>query len=42
MPVAVQVGFGLYPVVVKLFAAKNNANPLIFSFYRYVGRWEAK
>ena len=30
-----QVGFGLYPVIVKQFAAKNNANPLIFSFYRY-------
>lgn len=31
-----QVGFGLYPVVVKTFAAKNNANPLIFSLYRYI------
>jgi drug/metabolite transporter (DMT)-like permease len=34
--VAVQVGFGLYPVIVKYFAARNNANPLIFSFYRDV------
>jgi drug/metabolite transporter (DMT)-like permease len=32
--VTVQVGFGLYPVIVKVFAAKNNTNPLIFSFYR--------
>ena len=29
-----QVGFGLYPVVVKEFAAKEKANPIIFSFYR--------
>ena len=31
-----QVGFGLYPVVVKEFAAKEKANPVIFSFYRQV------
>jgi len=30
----VQVGFGLYPVIVKEFAAKEKANPVIFSFYR--------
>ena len=29
-----QLGFGLYPVVVKEFAAKEKANPVIFSFYR--------
>ena len=32
--VHLQVGFGLYPVVVKEFAAKEKANPVIFSFYR--------
>ena len=32
----VQVGFGLYPVIVKLFAAEQKANPIIFSFYRQV------
>jgi len=32
----VQVGFGLYPVVVKEFAAKQKANPVILSFYRQV------
>jgi drug/metabolite transporter (DMT)-like permease len=32
--VTVQLGFGLYPVVVKAFAASQNTNPLIFSFYR--------
>ena len=31
-----QVGFGLYPVIVKLFAAEKKANPIIFSFYRQV------
>ena len=31
-----QVGFGLYPVIVKLFAADQKANPVIFSFYRQV------
>lgn len=29
-----QVGFGLYPVIVKKFASKKNASPLTFSFYR--------
>ena len=31
-----QIGFGMYPVVVKMFADSENssANPLIFSFYR--------
>ena len=31
---SLQIGFGLYPVLLKAFAANNNANPLIFSFYR--------
>ena len=31
-----QVGFGLYPVIVKEFAAHEKANPVIFSFYRQV------
>ena len=31
---ASQVGFGLYPVVVKKFASEQKANPLVFSFYR--------
>ena len=31
-----QVGFGLYPVIVKQFAAEQKANPIIFSFYRQV------
>lgn len=30
----VQVGFGLYPVVVKLFAEEEKADPIVFSFYR--------
>ncbi len=29
-----QIGFGLYPVIVKEFASKNKASPIIFSFYR--------
>ena len=33
-PSSSQIGFGLYPVIVKKYAAKQNANPLIFSFYR--------
>lgn len=32
----VQVGFGLYPVVVKVFAEEEKADPIIFSFYRQV------
>ena len=31
---ALQVGFGLYPVIVKKFASNSNTNPVIFSFYR--------
>ena len=31
-----QVGFGLYPVVVKVFAEEEKADPIIFSFYRQV------
>ena len=31
---ALQVGFGLYPVVVKKFAINSNTNPVIFSFYK--------
>ena len=34
--ICMQVGFGLYPVVVKEFAAKQEANPVILSFYRQV------
>lgn len=33
----VQVGFGLYPVVVKKFARDDHANAYIFSFYRDAG-----
>ena len=29
-----QVGFGLYPVIVKKFASEKKADPLVFSFYR--------
>ena len=29
-----QVGFGLYPVVVKVFAEEEKADPIVFSFYR--------
>ena len=31
-----QAGFGLYPVIVKKFAAHEETNPVIFSFYRQV------
>ncbi len=31
-----QVGFGVYPVVVKKFATQNKADPVVFSFYRYI------
>lgn len=34
LPSVRQVGFGLYPVIVKKFATENHADPLIFSFYR--------
>ncbi len=30
----VQVGFGLYPVVVKKYVSEKKADPLVFSFYR--------
>ena len=31
-----QIGFGLYPVIVRKYATAHKANPVIFSFYRYV------
>ena len=31
-----QVGFGLYPVIVKQFATEQKTNPVILSFYRQV------
>lgn len=31
---SLQVGFGLYPVVVEKFAGQQKANPVVFSFYR--------
>ena len=45
----IQVGFGLYPVILKQFATEQKANPVIFSFYRqvlihctFVHRWLAR
>ena len=32
--VVVQIGFGGYGVIVKKFAANNEANPLVFCFIR--------
>ena len=31
-----QVGFGLYPVIVKKFATGEKADPLVLSFYRWL------
>ncbi len=31
-----QVGFGVYPVVVRKFGTEEKANPYVFTFYRYV------
>ena len=35
--VVVQLGFGAYGVIVSKFAKENNADPLIFCFFRHGG-----